>query len=143
MGTRDKHMSYFQIQDKDLSYESIDGEVIVIHFNTGCYYSMTESAAHLWQRLQQPASLADLHGCFTGAPEQISGGVAKFLGELTKEELVAEVPAPAELAGGVASILPPVPYSPVEFQKYTDMQELLLADPLHDVGEVGWPKLKE
>jgi hypothetical protein len=28
------------------------------------------------------------------------------------------------------------------FEKYTDMESLLLADPIHEVDEQGWPKLK-
>ena len=27
-------------------------------------------------------------------------------------------------------------------EKYEDMQEMLLADPIHDVEAMGWPKLK-
>jgi hypothetical protein len=27
-------------------------------------------------------------------------------------------------------------------EKYTDMQELLLLDPIHDVEEAGWPKAR-
>ena len=34
-----------------------------------------------------------------------------------------------------------VPGEPV-LEKYTDMQELLLLDPIHDVEEAGWPKAK-
>lgn len=26
------------------------------------------------------------------------------------------------------------------FHKYTDMEDLLLLDPIHDVDETGWPK---
>ncbi len=32
-----------------------------------------------------------------------------------------------------------VPYAPPALETYTDMQELLLLDPIHDVDETGWP----
>jgi hypothetical protein len=44
----------------------------------------------------------------------------------------------------VATALPPVVSGRLSFthpqlQKYTDMQELLLLDPIHEVEESGWP----
>jgi hypothetical protein len=35
-----------------------------------------------------------------------------------------------------------VPYTKPVLNKYTDMQQLLLADPLHEVQEAGWPHTK-
>jgi hypothetical protein len=31
------------------------------------------------------------------------------------------------------------PYSPPKLSAYTDMQELLLLDPVHEVDDAGWP----
>jgi hypothetical protein len=31
-------------------------------------------------------------------------------------------------------------FTPPLLHKYSDMQELLLLDPIHDVDEAGWPK---
>jgi hypothetical protein len=31
------------------------------------------------------------------------------------------------------------PYLKPSFEKYSDMQEMLLLDPIHEVSEVGWP----
>ena len=34
------------------------------------------------------------------------------------------------------------PYSPPVLNSYTDMEELLLLDPIHDVDQAGWPMPK-
>jgi hypothetical protein len=62
-----------------------------------------------------------------------------FVAELAAEELVVAAPA-AEAASETAA---PAPYAKPELNKYTDMQQLLLADPLHEVEEAGWPRTKD
>jgi hypothetical protein len=42
-------------------------------------------------------------------------------------------PAPAERATFIAPVL----------AVYTDMQDLLLLDPIHDVDEIGWPTRRD
>jgi hypothetical protein len=34
------------------------------------------------------------------------------------------------------------PFTPPALTKFTDMQDLLLLDPIHDVGSGGWPAKK-
>ena len=31
------------------------------------------------------------------------------------------------------------PYVPPQIERFTDMQELLLLDPIHEVDDTGWP----
>jgi hypothetical protein len=73
--------------------------------------------------------------------------VASFLEELEREKIIiprtsalgnSAVPAPnGETSVGAASV-----FAPPALEKYTDMQELLQVDPIHDVDdEQGWPKM--
>jgi hypothetical protein len=122
---------------------------MVIHFDTGAYYNLQVSALTVWERLVNGASLDDLVAAVTrayrGDPEEIRRTVTAFLDELIREELV--VPsrdAPSQSASDVSLVNPaePPPFTPPQLNKYTDMQDFLLADPVHDTDEAGFPKPK-
>lgn len=126
-----------QVNEDTLSHELIDGEVVVIQFDTGNYYSLAGAAADLWQRLLSPATTADLLALFTDAPAEAAADIEAFVNELLAEGLLR--PAQPAAAPSPAA---PLGYAKPELNKYTDMQQLLLADPLHEVEEAGWPHTK-
>lgn len=129
--------SSYKINDESLSHELIDGEVVVIQFDSGNYYSLSGSAALVWQRLITPASVADLSALFSETTAGATDELAAFVSELVKEGLLVS----AESGTSAASPAPVAYVKPV-LNKYTDMQNLLLADPLHEVQETGWPHTK-
>jgi hypothetical protein len=70
-----------------------------------------------------------------------------LLGQLQQENLIVPVDvAPAVDLTELQQILPASnghakpSFNPPLLNKYSDMQELLLLDPIHDVDEAGWPK---
>ncbi len=131
-------------------HEIIDGEAVIIDFDTGNYYSLDKVGTEVWEFIERSANLRDIRealcGRYDGPREQIERAVDEFVAELQRENLVildaaeategmasTETPAQAEPASGRAVFEPPVLY------KYDDMQELLLLDPIHEVDETGWP----
>ncbi len=62
--------------------------------------------------------------------------VRAFLKELQEEQLI--VTEPAEILAAPAGPLPPAASRPA-LQKFTDLQDLLMLDPIHEVDERGWP----
>jgi hypothetical protein len=128
----------YQIPPGKIAHQNIDGEVIVIHFDTGNYYSLNGSAAELWGLLDKPRNVASFAALFSDWDGQASQAVQRFLDELSSEQLVQRIQA----QGVTVSNGAPVPFVPPLLEKYSDMQHLLLADPMHDVVEQGWPKVK-
>jgi hypothetical protein len=67
-----------------------------------------------------------------------------LVSELVEEGLIAEIPAGLDVtlspngaaSGGLSAGLA---YVPPVMNKHSDMQELLLLDPIHEVDEAGWP----
>lgn len=124
-------------------HDTIDGEVLAIRSDTGAYYSMRGPAATVWTAVvgggdldAVTAAVASHHGVPT---EAIATDVGSFVDSLVAEQLV--VPASGELAPGGS--LPPetaaAPWSAPAFEAYTDISDLLLFDPIHDVTAQGWP----
>jgi Coenzyme PQQ synthesis protein D (PqqD) len=125
--------------------ESIDGEVVIIALATGTYYSLRGTAARAWDGLAAGWSTddvtADLRSTFDaeGAPvaDDLGAFVAALLAEgliATSEEAPAEPPSPLPPPATIA------PWEPLVLETFTDMQELILLDPVHEVAPAqGWP----
>jgi hypothetical protein len=124
-------------------HETIDGETILIHMGTGTYYSVEGAGSDIWNlaaaghpKQEIVERLAERYGADR---DLVTQGVEALTAELIDEELLISSPngarEPVELAaldGGEFA-------APV-LAKYTDMQEFMLVDPLHDVDlAAGWP----
>jgi hypothetical protein len=126
-----------KINTPSVSHQSIDGEVVVINLATGIYYSLRHLAAALWERIDAGATPEAILGEVTAAYGNGARPLVEaFLRELSDEGLIVAGNAAASAATPSplpATFAPPLP------EKFTDMQELLLLDPIHEVDEIGWP----
>ena len=68
------------------------------------------------------------------------GGLDHFLAVLEEEALI--VRSEDVMTQALSLEQPLQDYEPPQLMKYTDMQELILLDPIHDVDEKGWPHTK-
>ena len=117
-----------------------------IQLQSGNYYSLRGAGADVWALLERGTTerdiVAELKARYLPDPA-MGESVKRLLEELADERLVE--PAPA--GGAAASVRhPPAgatagtqPYPRPVLEKYTDMRDYLLVDPLHDVDERGWP----
>jgi hypothetical protein len=129
-------------------HETIDGEVILIQLERGNYYSLSGSGREVWALLCQGVSPADVSSHLTEryeAPaEEVEVAVSDLVEQLLQEGLAEENganpaavrPTPEDDGGSAAGFETP------RLEKYTDMQDYLLIDPIHDVSEIGWPSVK-
>jgi hypothetical protein len=136
----------FRIKSPRVMHETIDGEVILIDLETGTYYSLRDAGAEVWQGVERGASETEigdaLIASYEGPPDEIRAAAAELLAELAREGLVeltgedgsqSEARAPSVTGGGR------VPFRAPVLEKHTDMQDLILLDPVHEVDPRGWP----
>jgi hypothetical protein len=126
-------------------HETIDGEAILIHLVTGTYYSLDGVGAEVWGALcagaDQELLLAAARERYDADPLEVTGAVSELAQRLLGEGLLVEsdprqVEQPLFPEGRV-------PLGAPELHTYTDMQEFMLVDPLHEVDEAsGWPHAK-
>lgn len=126
-----------------VTHERLDDEVIAINLETGAYYALDGVAADCWALVAAGSSIDDTIGVvcdrYTVDADRARADVEAFVAELLAERLVVDsdngtiteltLPAPTE----------PRAYSPPAVQKYDDLEDLLLLDPIHEVDEAGWP----
>ena len=123
----------YEVNKPDVVDESVDGEALIVHLGTGAYYSARGAGDIAWQLLAKGATASEI-AARTGGD---AAAIAAFAGELLGEGLLRHRTREPEQDGAVGAITE----APV-LEKYTDMQELLLLDPIHDVEEAGWPKAR-
>lgn len=114
--------------------EEFEGEAVLVQLGTGCYYALNPRASAIWQAVQPGrAARTVADGLGLGADE-----TAQFVAELVAEQLLRPVESDAGPLEGAA--LPDDPAAP-SLQRFTDMQDLLMLDPIHDInlGGDGWP----
>lgn len=130
--------------------EIIDGEAVIIHLGTGCYYSLRGSASLVWDALNRGSSAEELVRLLklaydmSGTDAELPAVIDALLQELASEELV--VPD-EETTGSEATSLPleagRSAFETPRIERYTDLQDLILLDPVHDVdAQMGWPQAK-
>lgn len=137
----------YQISAPAVIGEVLDGEAIIVNLDSGAYYSLRDAGAVLWSLLHHQPTIAQLIQAicqhYAGDPAEIGASVASLLDQLEAEALVRTVDTPEDEASGTLASDPPSappPFAPPVLEKFTDMADLLLLDPIHEVDEAaGWP----
>ena len=133
-----------RINSENVVHETIDGEVIIIDLASGSYYSLSGSGPAIWEALGDGGATASEVGDAIGhryeaAAEEIATAVSGLLDELSSNNLisVAENGAgqPPRTESGERE-----PFVAPKFERYNDMRDYFLLDPIHEVGAEGWPK---
>ncbi len=135
--------STFALKPRDVVLEKFADETVAVHLGTGRYFSIdlagTEVVELVGTGNDLGAIVAHLAPRYKSDPAVIERAVTAFVGRLLDEGLILHAPD-----GGLVTALPdaepatqvfPVPTLVV----YSDMEDLLLLDPIHDVDETGWP----
>lgn len=128
--------------ERAVSSEEIDGEAILMNHDTGMYFNSTGSGGLIWRAIGLGASAEQvvqaLAAHYEVPSESIRSDVTAFLVVLESHGLIVSGGAPLELAPSV-----PGParerYAPPELGVHSDLADLLLLDPIHEVAEAGWP----
>lgn len=140
----------YRINAPFVTSEVIDGEVVIIHLDSGNYYSTQGVGERIWSQLLDGEATdgiaVDLVRRYACDEATAGRAVERLVGELVAEGLM--VPSAAEGPGsgsrpGPGRVAEPVAVA-TEFAepvltKYTDMQNLLMVDPIHEVTDEGWP----
>ncbi len=144
----------FVVNSPKVVYEMFEDEIVVVNLDNGNYYSIEGTGAEVWDDIVrgEPAdqiapAMAQRYADENATQQSVAQAVAQFLDELQREGLIVAISQPKS---GAAPQLPQTPvgstpegaatrFTPPVLVRYTDMQDLLLLDPIHEVDETGWP----
>jgi hypothetical protein len=139
-------MATYVLNEEKMFSDIADGIAIVINSETGIYYGMNGFGTSVFENILAGADTAAILTAIRNmpdAPEDMPARLDEFAAILQEIELILEGPgkdaavtldAEAAKSDGFA----------LEVKEYDDAQELLLADPIHEVKEdTGWTPEKD
>ncbi len=134
----------FKINSPTVVSEIIDGEAVIVNMENGNYYSLDDSGAFLWELICKGSNIEEICGLvdeyYAGSDTAVEPAVSALVNELLKEELIVSIEGGMEAGSSASANLEngqtEARFTSPELKKYTDMDEVLLLDPIHD-EEVG------
>ncbi len=141
----------YRVNVPKVVHDVIDGEAVLVNLNNGNYYSIDKVGADVWKLVEEKATVKQIvhqiASLYEGGQEEIERGIHALLAELQTEELIVPDASakPSEGNGfhtsADASQGAKPAFEQPKLQKYSDMEDLLLLDPIHDVDDTGWPNV--
>lgn len=140
----------YRINTPTIVHETIDGETIILNLDNGYYYSLDGVGADIWGLIESGATVSyiveSISDNYHGACMNIESAINELVSELLQENLI--VSDKSNGSGGSYTQAKAAPggqrsdFQAPLLNKYSDMQDLLLLDPIHEVDEGGWPTAK-
>jgi coenzyme PQQ synthesis protein D (PqqD) len=128
----------------EIVHETVDGEVIAIDLADGSYYSLAGSGPAIWELLAQGASEAEigtaLAARFEAEEVEISAAVSALLAQLQENGLIVSEAGIAAGPSVVAGADEKSQFEAPRLERYNDMKDYFLLDPIHEVDTAGWPR---
>jgi hypothetical protein len=144
---------HLKVNEPNVVHETIEGETILLNLGTGNYYSIEWPGTFVWDLLAETGDVEGIRKAFVSAnskkESEVNKAYSEFIDLLIEEELVVvnENGEAASLSidkktedefGKAISKL-----DKLTLNKYSDMKDMLLLDPIHDVDDKGWPEPKQ
>jgi hypothetical protein len=138
---------FLRINTPNVVGEEFESEVVVVNLESGCYFSLMGSAKDIWNTLTQGSAspesiIAALENRLDCTGHDVATIVTPFIAEMVSLELLVT----GELGTGGDHLVPERPedgerplFEAPRVETFTDLQDILLLDPIHDVDESGWP----
>lgn len=133
----------YNIYDNNIISDVFGEEVVLVNLESGVYYSLKYSAAQIWIRLINQYSpteiLTDLIQIYQVDENDLMSDINLFFTQLLEDKIIkiASETEKKSIEFNSKGIL--VNYTSPVVEAFSDMQEILLLDPVHDVDKAGWP----
>jgi hypothetical protein len=136
----------FRVNTPTIVHETIDEEVVIINLDKGDYYSLVNTGTEIWLAIDQGLSgdsiVEIMLEQYEGDRAEIETAINDFITQLQQEELIVSSEAEPTTTPPSPAVTEKKAFAVPMLQKYSDMQDLLLLDPIHEVDETGWPNAK-
>lgn len=142
---------YYKIKNQKIINETIDGETIIINFENGNYYRLDEIGSDIWAFFQKGSYFSQIISHVAVNYDQNGHSaeehIGQFISRLEAENLIIRQngtdrkldDSTLNQSAATKKLIFKIP----NIEKYEDMQAFLLADPIHEVEDSGWPDIKK
>ena len=141
----------YKVNSTNIIHETIDDEVVIVDLESGFYFSLRGTAAQIWANIiagvSEPDIIKYLSVQYNIDQAQIDKSIKDFIHQLIEENIIHQT-SPANMGDTpdrsepqLINLTTIVEFRTPVIEKFTDMSELLLLDPIHEVDETGWPNM--
>lgn len=134
-------MSSYVLNDEKMFADIADGIAIVINSETGIYYGMNAFATIVFENIQNDVPTENILKSIKtldGVNDNIEENFKMFINAMIEKEIIVEGGEGEGVVDINFKIAKEDNFSLI-LKEYNDAQELLLADPIHEVKqETGW-----
>lgn len=141
--------SFFQINAPHVIFEQFDAEVVVVNLESGFYYSLDATASCIWLALVAGQTVEQILALMHQRDQQEAGALEQpildFVKRLLEEKLLIETNgsiATKQTDHIFSDLEQQAILAPPTMERFEDMQDMLLLDPIHEVDDMGWPHAK-
>ena len=135
----------YKINEEKMFFDIADGQAVVINFVTGMYYGTSTLGSAVLEKLVKGTPVEKILAALSaadGCPADMSAKLDAFVKALLDKEILV----PGDTDSGDVSFDKAAFADGFELSldEFAEVQDLLLADPIHDVDvEEGWPIKKD
>lgn len=134
--------SAYRVRHEDVSAERIDGDVIAVNLVTGAYFSLSGSAADVWTAATSGApSAVWLQAIDAAYASEISRSeIDEMISSCLEHGLIESIDSDPAVVLTLPADLDRSRWLTPVLEVFTDLQDLILVDPIHDADDLGWPR---
>lgn len=134
----------YRVNSPQVISETVGGETIVVNLASGHYFSLQGTAVDVWQGLERGEALEEVILQLEQRYEARDGEIGDAVTKLVDDFVAGELLVADGNGGGVQSVRSDevgerAPFVSPTFTTFTDMQDIILLDPVHEVDTRGWP----
>jgi hypothetical protein len=146
--------SCFRINEPSVIYQTFEQEVVAVHLNTGSYHTLPGIAGEAFLLLGPAGSSAQeaavkLAARYDATPLLIEQDLDIFISQLLEQKMIVAIETAPGYVANAAPAQPKdaeqtpqlAPYTAPRLESFSDLEGLVLIDPVHDVDTTGWPKV--
>ena len=136
----------YECNEPDVIFENFGDDTIILNLQTGNYYSLNPVGMVYWELLSQGVPAADVvafaASSLSEAPgrEILEQDLDDLMADFRGQGLLRESDTVRSAAEVQLQSTPPAKYDKPRISIYSDVAEMILLDPVHDVAETGWPE---
>lgn len=133
----------FNVFDNNIISDVFGEEVVLVNLESGVYYSLRGSATQIWIRIFNQYTLAeilnDLIQIYQANETELASQIAHFVNQLLEMKIIKSTVDSEKKTIDFSSSDASIDFVAPVLETFSDMQEILLLDPVHDVDKAGWP----
>lgn len=136
----------YRLNEEKMFADITDGIAIIINSETGIYYGMNTFATNVYENIVAGVSIEDIKAeieKLSDLPADFEDNFKMFIDAMVEKEVLVKADENNAQANIDENLAKEDNYV-LELKEYNDAQELLLADPIHEVKEeTGWTPEKD